>query len=73
MRFLYFHIPRMFISTDNRLGDLPQTHFISDSHTQLEMISKSVPGLAIDTPCSVCCRGWTTHLVYGSLVLYLHL
>ena len=60
----YFY-PREFF-LDNGLDNLPRTSFMSDSHTILRIISRSVPG---DFPCSVWGREWTTRLLYGGLLL----
>ena len=45
----------------NGLDILQWTSFISDLHTLLRIICRSVPDLENDSPCGVWYRGWTTY------------
>ena len=51
-----------------RMDKLPWTYFISDLHTKLKIINRSVPGLATDSSCGVCGHGWPTCLLYAGPV-----
>ena len=61
------HLPRMFLSTDFAfwITDWACCH---GPYLQaiLRIISRGVSGLATDSPCGVCGRGWTTCLLHDS-------
>ena len=73
--FVFVRLPRMFLSVDclfeKRIRKLPCISFISHLHIKLRMISRSVPGLAIDSPRDVRGRGLTTCLLYDGPLLAL--
>ena len=61
--FLY-HWPRNIFSNKNGLDKLLWISCISNLHTKLRIISRSVPGLATDSVCHVWGRRWTACLQY---------
>ena len=64
---IFNHLPMMFLSTDFafRITDWTCCHG-PHLHAILRIISRGVSGLAIDSPCGVWGRGWTTCLLHES-------
>ena len=64
---IFNHPPRMFVSMDFafRIMDWKCCHG-PHLHAILRIISRSVSGLATDSPCGVWGRGWTTSLLHDS-------
>ena len=61
------HLPRMFLSTDFAFWITDWTCCHGPYlHAILRIISRSVSGLATDSPCGVWGRGWTTCLLHDS-------
>ena len=69
----FFHLPRMFLSTDflfeKWVGLVFWTPSISYWHNKLSIISRRVSGLATDSLCSVWGFEWTTCLPCGGPIL----
>ena len=55
----------------NGLGKLPWKSFISDVHTKIRMISRSIPVITTDSTYGVWGCGLTTGLLYGGSLLCL--
>ena len=65
--YIFNHPPRMFLSTDFafQITDWTCCHG-PHLHAILRIISRGVSGLAIDSPCGVWGRGWTTSLLHDN-------